>query len=63
MDVALLSRIQFILTISFHFLFPPMTIGLSIMLVMMQARWPWTRHPLHHDLGITSFVLKERNHV
>jgi cytochrome bd ubiquinol oxidase subunit I len=51
MDVAILSRIQFILTISFHFLFPPMTIGLSIMLVMMQARWLWTKNPMYRDMA------------
>ena len=32
MNVEVLSRIQFGLTISFHFLFPPMTIGLGVML-------------------------------
>ena len=29
MDPVLLARIQFALTIGFHFLFPPLTIGLS----------------------------------
>jgi cytochrome d ubiquinol oxidase subunit I len=51
MDVAILSRIQFFLTVSFHFLFPPLTIGLGIMLVIMQAFWVWTRQPLYHDMA------------
>jgi len=32
MDVCLLSRIQFAVTIGFHFLFPPITIGLTFLL-------------------------------
>ena len=37
MDVVVLSRIQFALTASFHFLFPPMTIGLGVALVIIQG--------------------------
>ena len=33
MSVDILSRIQFGLTVSFHFLFPPMSIGLGLVLV------------------------------
>ncbi|MEJ2090882.1 MAG: cytochrome ubiquinol oxidase subunit I [Syntrophobacterales bacterium] len=51
MDVAILSRIQFFLTVSFHFLFPPLTIGLGVMLIVMQAFWVWTRQPLYHDMA------------
>jgi chromate transporter len=36
MDVVLLSRLQFGLTIAFHFLFPPLTIGLGVVLVVLQ---------------------------
>ena len=38
MDVVLLSRIQFALTVGFHFLFPPLTIGLAWLLVMIEWR-------------------------
>src|SRR5687767_6063105 len=37
LDVLLLSRIQFSLTIMFHYLFPPLTIGLGILMVYMEA--------------------------
>lgn len=37
MDPVLLSRLQFALTIGFHFLFPPITIGLAWLLVV--AEW------------------------
>ena len=37
MDVVLLSRIQFALNISFHYLFPPMTIGLSWLIIIIEG--------------------------
>ena len=36
MDVVLLSRIQFAFTIGFHFLFPPMTLGLSLIILILE---------------------------
>ena len=40
MDVVLLSRVQFALTIMFHFLFPPISIGLAFFIAMVEtARW------------------------
>ena len=41
MDVVLLSRIQFALTIMFHYIFPPLTIGMGIVLVYLD--WKWLR--------------------
>ena len=37
MNVLLLSRIQFALTIMFHYLFPPLSIGLGVLLVFMEG--------------------------
>lgn len=37
MDTVLLARIQFALTIGFHFIFPPITIGLAWLLVLMEG--------------------------
>ncbi|MCD9185000.1 MAG: cytochrome ubiquinol oxidase subunit I [Pyrinomonadaceae bacterium] len=37
LDVTLLSRIQFALTVMFHYLFPPLSIGLGILLVFMEG--------------------------
>ena len=42
-DVEILSRIQFAFTIAFHYLFPPLSIGLGGLLVFMEARWLATR--------------------
>lgn len=51
MDVEILSRIQFAFTITFHFLFPPLTIGLGLNLVIMSALWLKTRDPLYHNMA------------
>src|SRR5262245_64757789 len=51
MSAEVLSRIQFALTISFHFLFPPLTIGLGVVLVVMQGLRLWTGKPLYHDMA------------
>ncbi len=40
MDVVLLARIQFAMTVMFHFLFPPITIGLALLIMFIEtARW------------------------
>lgn len=42
-DTVFLSRIQFALTIMFHYLFPPLTIGMGIVLVYLGGMFLWTR--------------------
>ena len=37
MDVVVLSRLQFALTIMFHYLFPPLTIGLGLIMVISEG--------------------------
>ncbi len=39
MDVVLLSRLQFAVTIFFHFVFVPLTLGLSMILAWMETRY------------------------
>ncbi len=51
MSAEVLSRIQFAMTISFHFLFPPLSIGLGLMLVIMQGMRLWTAKPLYLDMA------------
>ena len=51
MDVLTLSRIQFGATIAFHYLFPPLSIGLGIMLVLMEGAWLRTGNNLYHQLA------------
>jgi cytochrome d ubiquinol oxidase subunit I len=42
LDVVALSRLQFALTIMFHYLFPPLSIGLGALLVLMEGAYHWT---------------------
>jgi len=51
MDVLTLSRIQFTLTISFHYIYPPLSIGLGVMLVIIEGLWLKTRNPLYHQMA------------
>jgi cytochrome d ubiquinol oxidase subunit I len=43
MDVVLLSRLQFAAATMFHFLFVPLTLGLSILVAWMETRYVMTR--------------------
>ncbi len=49
MDVVLLSRIQFALTIMFHYLFPPLTIGMGVVLVYLDWKWLRTGSALYES--------------
>jgi len=73
MDVVLLSRIQFALTVMFHYLFPPLTIGMGIVLVYLgaqhlrtkdavykQAQRFWTRiFALIFAMGVATGIVME----
>jgi cytochrome bd ubiquinol oxidase subunit I len=45
-----LSRIQFAFTISFHIIFPSITIGLATYLVVLEGLWLWKRDEVYRDL-------------
>jgi len=51
MDVLTLSRIQFGATIAFHYLYPPLSIGLGLLLVLMEGAWLRTRNDLYHQMA------------
>lgn len=51
MSVEILSRIQFTLTVMFHYLYPPMSIGLGCLLVLMEGLYIKTKNPLYHHLA------------
>jgi len=42
-DPVLLSRIQFALTVAFHYLFPPLSIGLGVLMVIMEGAYMVTK--------------------
>ncbi len=56
MDLLALSRLQFGLTVGFHYIFPPLSIGLGLMLVFMEGLYLKTRNPLYQQ--ITRFWVK-----
>lgn len=50
MDVEILSRIQFAFTISFHYIYPPLSIGLGLMMVIMEGLYLRTRNPVYEQM-------------
>lgn len=50
MDAILLARIQFGFTISFHIVFPAITIGLACYLTVLEALWLLTGKPVYMTL-------------
>ena len=73
MDIVILSRIQFAITVMFHYLFPPLTIGMGLFLVFLEgsflktkdARFEaaakfWTKiFALNFALGVASGIVME----
>ncbi|MDA8168417.1 MAG: cytochrome ubiquinol oxidase subunit I [Nitrospiraceae bacterium] len=53
MDVVALSRLQFAATAGFHFIFVPLTLGLSVLTAYMETRYVVTRDNLY--LGMAKF--------
>ena len=51
MSTEILARLQFAFTISFHYLYPPLSIGLGLLLVGIEAVWLKTKNPLYHQMA------------
>ena len=47
MDVVLLSRIQFALTVAFHYIFPPLAIGMGLVMVYLEGQYLRTGDSLY----------------
>ncbi len=56
MDTEILARLQFAFTIAFHYIYPPLSIGLGVMLVMMEGMYLKTKNPLYEQM--TKFWVK-----
>lgn len=56
MDVEILSRIQFAFTIAFHYIYPPLSIGLGIILVFMEGMYLKTKDRFYENM--TKFWVK-----
>ncbi len=50
-DVETLSRIQFALTVMFHYLFPPLTIGLGWLMVICEGLYLKTKDKIYEDIA------------
>jgi len=56
MDTEILSRIQFAFTIAFHYIYPPLSIGLGLILVIMEGMYLKTGKKIYEDM--TRFWIK-----
>lgn len=50
MDAVFLSRLQFAFTSMFHYIYPPLSIGLGLMLVIMEGIYIKTRKPIYKEM-------------
>jgi cytochrome bd ubiquinol oxidase subunit I len=51
MDVEILSRIQFAFTVAFHYIYPPLSIGLGLVMVFMEGQYLRTKDPMYERLA------------
>jgi len=56
MYVEFLARLQFALTIGFHYIYPPLSIGLGVIMVIMEWMYLKTKNPLYEKM--TKFWVK-----
>src|SRR4051812_2912934 len=56
MDVEILARIQFAFTIAFHYIYPPLSIGLGLLLVIFEGMYLKTGNKMYEK--ITRFWIK-----
>lgn len=51
MDVEILARLQFALTIMFHYIYPPLSIGLGLILVIIEGVYLKTGNPVYKEIA------------
>ncbi len=51
MDVEVLSRIQFAFTVAFHYIYPPLSIGLGLLLVIFESLYIKTKNEEYETLA------------
>jgi cytochrome d ubiquinol oxidase subunit I len=52
MDVEILSRIQFAFTVAFHYLYPPLSIGLGWIMVVAEGLYLKTKDPVYGRISL-----------
>ena len=60
MDIVMLSRIQYAINICSHYIYPPISIGLGLLLVSMEGMYLLTKDPVRKAKykEMTSFWIK-----
>ena len=51
MDVEILSRVQFAFTVAFHYIYPPITIGLGLIMVIMEGQYLRTGNKIYETMA------------
>ena len=51
MDVEILARIQFAFTVAFHYIYPPLSIGLGLIMVIMEGLYLKTKNKVYEQLA------------
>jgi len=51
MDVEILSRIQFAFTVAFHYIYPPLSIGLGLVMVFMEGMYLRTKDKMYEQMA------------
>lgn len=51
MDVEILARLQFALTIMFHYIYPPLSIGIALILVIAEGIYLKTKNPVYLEMA------------
>lgn len=51
MDVEILSRVQFAITIGFHYIFPPLSIGIGFLMVLFEGKYIFTKNKDYERLA------------
>ncbi len=50
MDVEILSRLQFAFTVAFHYIYPPLTIGIGLVMVIMEGTYLRTGNKIYETM-------------
>lgn len=51
MSVEILARIQFAFTVAFHYIYPPLSIGLGLLMVFFEGSYLRTKKDIYHKLA------------
>nr|WP_297786908.1 cytochrome ubiquinol oxidase subunit I [uncultured Allomuricauda sp.] len=51
METEILARIQFAFTVAFHYIYPPLSIGIGLLLVIFESTYIRTKNEIYHKLA------------